>query len=81
MQAQILNLLCDIRDERGVSYLFITQDLGVVRQIADEGVLMRGGEVVERGQADAVLDPAQHPYTRLLSTRPREGWKPGDAFT
>lgn len=80
VQAQILNLLCDIRDETGVSYLFITHDLGVVRQIADEVVVMRGGEVVERGQAEAVLDHPQHPYTRLLiDSVPREGWKPGGA--
>lgn len=80
VQAQILNLLCDIRDETGVSYLFITHDLGVVRQIADEVVVMRYGEVVERGQAEAVLDRPQHPYTRLLiDSVPREGWRPGTA--
>ena len=78
VQAQILNLLCDIRDETGVSYLFITHDLGVVRQIADEIVVMRGGEVVERGSAEAVLDAPGHPYTRLLiDSVPREGWRPG----
>jgi ABC-type glutathione transport system ATPase component len=78
VQAQILNLLCDIRDETGVSYLFITHDLGVVRQIADEVVVMRAGEVVERGSADTVLDAPQHPYTRLLiDSVPREGWQPG----
>jgi oligopeptide transport system ATP-binding protein len=78
VQAQILNLLCDIRDETGVSYLFITHDLGVVRQIADEIVVMRAGEVVERGIAEAVLDHPQHPYTRLLiDSVPREGWRPG----
>jgi peptide/nickel transport system ATP-binding protein len=78
VQAQILNLLCDIRDETGVSYLFITHDLGVVRQIADEVVVMRAGEVVERGMAEAVLDDPGHPYTRLLlDSVPREGWRPG----
>ena len=71
-------MLCDIRDETGVSYLFITHDLGVVRQIADEVVVMRSGEVVERGQAEAVLDRPQHPYTRvLIDSVPREGWRPG----
>jgi len=78
VQAQILNLLCDIRDETNVSYLFITHDLGVVRQIADEVVVMRRGEVVERGQAETVLDRPQHPYTvRLIESVPREGWRPG----
>lgn len=78
VQAQILNLLLDIRDATDVSYLFITHDLGVVRQIADEVVVMRSGEIVERGQAEAVLDRPQHPYTRvLIDSVPREGWRPG----
>jgi peptide/nickel transport system ATP-binding protein len=77
VQAHILNLLCDIRDKTGVSYLFITHDLAVVRQVADEVVVMRQGEIVERGNAEAVLDHPQHPYTRLLlDSVPREGWRP-----
>lgn len=82
VQAQILNLLCDIRDDTDVSYLFITHDLGVVRQIADEVVVMRRGEIVERGQAETVLDHPQHPYTLLLiESVPREGWRPGGGLS
>ncbi|WP_327589504.1 ATP-binding cassette domain-containing protein [Nonomuraea sp. NBC_00507] len=78
VQAQVLNVLADVRDETGVSYLFVTHDLAVVRQIADEVVVMRAGEIVERGLAAAVLDAPRHPYTRLLrDSVPREGWKPG----
>ncbi len=78
VQAQVLNVLADIRDETGVSYLFVTHDLAVVRQIADDVIVMRFGEIVERGPAGEVLDSPQHEYTRrLLDSVPREGWKPG----
>jgi ABC-type glutathione transport system ATPase component len=78
VQAQVLNVLADIRDETGVSFLFVTHDLAVVRQIADDIIVMRFGEIVERGPADEVLDAPQHEYTRLLlESVPREGWKPG----
>lgn len=77
VQAQVLNVLADVRDEVGVSYLFVTHDLSVVRQIADEVVVMRAGEIVERGTADDVLGAPQHPYTRVLrDSVPRPGWKP-----
>ena len=77
VQAQVLNLLADIREQTGVTYLFISHDLAVVRQVSDEVVVMRRGAIVERGSTDTVLDEPQHPYTRaLLMAVPRRGWKP-----
>ncbi|MET9426609.1 MULTISPECIES: ATP-binding cassette domain-containing protein [unclassified Streptomyces] len=77
VQAQILTLLRDIRERTRVAYLFITHDLGIVRHVCDDVVVMRRGRVVERGPASAVLSDPQHPYTRhLLDAVPRPGWKP-----
>ena len=71
VQAQILNLLKTLQAERGLSLLFITHDLGVVRQIADRIYVLSRGEVVESDRADLVLDAPKHPYTRrLLSSIP-----------
>ncbi|MGW0866075.1 dipeptide ABC transporter ATP-binding protein [Streptomyces sp. NPDC002611] len=65
IQAQILDLLAAARSrERGL--LFITHDLGVVRRLADRVAVMRGGEIVEEGEAAAVLEDPRHPYTRTL---------------
>jgi ABC-type glutathione transport system ATPase component len=77
IQAQVLNLLADIRDATGISYLLISHDLAVVRQLAEQVIVMRKGSVVERGATAAVLDDPQHAYTRLLrESVPRPGWQP-----
>ncbi len=72
VQAQVVELLLDLRDEHGLSYLFISHDLGLIRQIADEVTVLSRGRVVETGSADAVLEHPQHEYTReLLDAVPR----------
>ena len=77
IQAQVLNLLADIRDETGVSYILISHDLAVVRQLTDETIVMHRGRVVERGSTTRVLDDPQDSYTkRLRASVPRPGWKP-----
>jgi peptide/nickel transport system ATP-binding protein len=66
IQAQVLNLLQDLQEELGLAYLFVTHDLGVVRHVADDIVVMYRGRVVESGPARRVLDEPRHPYTELL---------------
>jgi ABC-type glutathione transport system ATPase component len=78
IQAQVLNLLADIRDETHVSYVLISHNLAVVRQLTDETLVLHRGKVVERGPTARVLDDPQHPRTqRLRASVPRAGWKPG----
>jgi ABC-type glutathione transport system ATPase component len=77
IQAQVLNLLADIRDSTGVSYILISHDLAVVRQLAEHAIVLWRGRVVERGATASVLDDPQHEYTRRLrASVPRPGWKP-----
>ncbi|HTN61896.1 MAG TPA: dipeptide ABC transporter ATP-binding protein [Devosia sp.] len=72
VQAQILNLLKDLQDEFGLTYVFISHDLSVVRYIADEVMVMYFGDVVEHGSRDAVFGNPQHDYTRsLFAATPR----------
>jgi peptide/nickel transport system ATP-binding protein len=75
VQAQVLNLLQDLQDEFGLSYLFISHDLAVVKYISDEVMVMSEGELVEMAGSDAIYRDPKEPYTqRLLSAIPR-GWQ------
>jgi peptide/nickel transport system ATP-binding protein len=79
VQAQVLNLLQDLQDEYGLSYIFISHDLAVVKYISDEVMVMRNGEVVEMANADQIYRTPQHEYTkRLLGSIP-QGLVPGAA--
>ncbi|ABA03559.1 ABC transporter, ATPase subunit [Nitrobacter winogradskyi Nb-255] len=72
VQAQILALLAEIRARLGMSLLFITHDLGIVRRIADRVCVMNGGKIVEQGPVEQVFESPQHPYTReLLAAEPK----------
>jgi len=71
IQAQVLNLLLDLQEEFGVSYIFISHDLSVVSHIADEVLVMYLGRPVEHGPQAAIFEQPLHPYTRaLLAARP-----------
>ena len=59
-------LLDGLRERLGISYLFIAHDLGVVRDFADTVVVMKAGEIVERGPTEAIFSAPQHPYTQRL---------------
>jgi peptide/nickel transport system permease protein len=77
VQAQILDLLADLRRETGMALVFITHNLGVVAEIADRVVVMYAGQVVEQGETEAVFARPLHPYTRaLLAAVPDSDEKP-----
>jgi peptide/nickel transport system ATP-binding protein len=77
VQAQILNLFADLRSETGISYLFVTHDLAVVRQVVDRVYVMYRGQVVETGPVQSVLENPSDEYTRRLVNsipRPEGDW-------
>jgi microcin C transport system ATP-binding protein len=72
VQAQILKLLRKLKDQHGMSMLFITHDLGIVRKIADRVCVMTNGEIVETGSVSEIFNNPQHPYTKhLLAAEPK----------
>ena len=72
VQAQILKLLKDTQTQLGMSMLFITHDLGIVRKLADKVCVMQRGKIVEQGPVERVFTAAEHPYTRaLLAAEPK----------
>jgi len=66
VQAQIVNLLQDLQDEYGLTYLFIAHDLAVVEHISDDVLVMSEGKIVEQASAEAIYNDPQHPYTKKL---------------
>ncbi|WP_306154312.1 ABC transporter ATP-binding protein [Roseovarius sp. MMSF_3281] len=81
IQAQILDILRDLQNELGMSIIFITHDMGVVAEIADDVVVMWKGQKVEEGPVERIFADPQHPYTRsLLSAVPKLGAMTGEAF-
>jgi oligopeptide transport system ATP-binding protein len=66
IQAQIVNLLDDLQDELGLTYVFVAHDIGVVRHISDRIAVMHAGKIVEQGSADQVCERPRHEYTKEL---------------
>ena len=78
VQATVLNLLLDLQEEFGLTYVFISHDLAVVRYMADDILVMNQGEIVERGSSDEIYTNPRHPYTKqLLAAIPR-GYQPAE---
>jgi peptide/nickel transport system ATP-binding protein len=74
VQAQVLNLMQDLQDQFGVTYLFISHDLGVVDLVCDEVIVLQAGRIVEQGHPDELFQRPRHPYTqRLVAALPGRG--------
>ena len=81
LQAQVMDLLAEIKGERGLAILLITHDLGIVSQFSDRAAIMYAGQIVERGSVAELMDDPLHPYTQgLLRCVPRLG-RPDMALT
>ena len=66
IRAQIVNLLADLQEEMGLSYVFVAHDIGIVRHVSDRVAVMHEGRIVEQGPVDRVCEHPAQPYTRLL---------------
>jgi peptide/nickel transport system ATP-binding protein len=77
IQAQIINLLNDIRERTNMAYIFISHNLAVIRQVTDQTLVLKKGVVVEQGDTEKILDAPENDYTKLLlASVPEPGWKP-----
>jgi peptide/nickel transport system ATP-binding protein len=66
VQAQVLNLMMDLQDRFGLSYLFVSHDLAVINLMCDDVIVLQHGQVMEAGSADEIFQRPQHPYTQAL---------------
>jgi oligopeptide transport system ATP-binding protein len=66
VQAQVINLIADLRERLGLAVLFVAHDLAVVRHLCSEIAVLSKGRIVERGSREAIFETPQHPYTRAL---------------
>ena len=66
VQAQVINLLADLQEELGLTYIFVAHDLSVVRHLCDRVAVMYAGKIVELGQTEQIFTDPKHPYTRAL---------------